>query len=265
MPGVGSSARRRKPVVLAEYDPAWPGAFARLRDRVAAALGELAVAVEHVGSTAVPGLPAKPIVDLDAVVPSAADVPAAIRRLAAVGYVHLGDLGIPGREAFDAPPPAPGAAPWPAHHLYVCPAGGAELRRHLAFRDHLRAHPEDARAYAAVKREGARRFPGDRDAYQEFKGPVVHEILRRALAAGGARGARGGRARRDGRHRPGAVGRAAHRLEPVRAARPGRADAAGRDVGRLHPRLRRHPRIRPGQRRGVNALVLGAQRVSYVG
>ena len=66
----------------------------------------------------------------------------------------------------------------------MCPAGGAQLRRHLAFRDHLRAHPEDARAYAAVKREGARRFPGDRYAYQEFKGPVVHEILRRALAAG---------------------------------------------------------------------------------
>ena len=74
----------------------------------------------------------------------------------------------------------------------MCPAGGAELRRHLAFRDHLRAHPEDVRAYAAVKREGARRFPGDRDAYQEFKGPVVQEILRRALAAAGRSGGPGG-------------------------------------------------------------------------
>jgi GrpB-like predicted nucleotidyltransferase (UPF0157 family) len=180
---VGILPRRKKPVVVVAYDPSWPRAFERLRARAAAALGDLCLAVEHVGSTAVPGLPAKPIIDLDAVVPSVAAVPAAVARLAAIGYVHQGDLGITGREAFADPPPAPGEAPWPAHHLYVCPADGAELRRHLAFRDHLRAHPEDVRAYAAAKLEGARRFPDDRDAYQVFKSAVVEDILRRALAA----------------------------------------------------------------------------------
>lgn len=90
------------------------------------ALGEeLALAVEHVGSTAVPGLAAKPVVDIDAVVPSAEDVPLAVERLERAGYRHEGDLGIPGREAFE--PPAD--APW--HHLYVLAADSEELRRHL--------------------------------------------------------------------------------------------------------------------------------------
>jgi hypothetical protein len=99
-------------VVLVEYDPACPHAFARSRERVVAAPGDLCDAGEHVGSTAVPGLTARPIIDPDAAVPSAADVPAAIGRPAAAGYHHRGDLGISYREAFDTPPPAPGEAPW---------------------------------------------------------------------------------------------------------------------------------------------------------
>lgn len=177
---MSAQPRRKKPVVVVEYDPRWPHAFERLRERVAAALGNLAVAIEHVGSTSVPELAAKPIVDLDVVVPSAEEVPEAIRRLATIGYAHQGDLGIPGREAFNGPP---GEAGLPAHHLYVCPADGAELHRHLAFRDYLRRHPDAVAAYTAIKREGAGRFPDDRDAYQEYKSAVVREILERALAS----------------------------------------------------------------------------------
>ncbi len=76
----------KKPVIVVDYDPAWPAAFARLRDRVAGVLGALAAAIAHVGSTSVPGLAAKPIIDIDVVVPAAADVPEAIRRLALLGY-----------------------------------------------------------------------------------------------------------------------------------------------------------------------------------
>jgi GrpB-like predicted nucleotidyltransferase (UPF0157 family) len=217
MRGVGTLPRRKKPVVVVEYDPAWPLAFERLRARVAAALGELCLAVEHVGSTAVPGLPAKPIVDLDAVVPSAAAIPEAVTRLAAIGYTHQGDLGIPGREAFDGLPPGPGEAPWPAHNLYVCPADGEELRRHLAFRDYLRAHPEDARAYAAAKLEGARRFPNDRDAYQEFKSATVQDILRRALATPPSTP---GGSRRPGTSGRPTAGRAPRRWRGPGASRP---------------------------------------------
>src|SRR5262245_20579095 len=106
--------------------------FERLRARARGAVGDLALAIDHIGRTAVPGLAAKPIVDLDVVVRSTGDVPAAIDRLAAIGYVHRGDLGLVGREAFSAPP---GDA---AHHLYVVVAGNREHRRHLALRDYLR-------------------------------------------------------------------------------------------------------------------------------
>jgi GrpB-like predicted nucleotidyltransferase (UPF0157 family) len=90
-------------IIIVEYDPHWPDVFDELRAPVVAALGDLAVSVEHVGSTAVPGLAAKPIIDMDAVVPSVVHVPKAIERLALLGYAHRGDLGIPGREAFTSP------------------------------------------------------------------------------------------------------------------------------------------------------------------
>ena len=166
-----------EPIVVVAYDPAWPAHFTRLRERVTAALGELVVRVEHIGTTAVPGLLAEPIVDMDVVIPSAADLPAAIARLAALGYVHRGDLGIPGREAF-APPPGV-----PRHALYVCTLDSAELRRHIAFRDRLRTHHEEAGAYAALKQDLARRFRDDRDAYTTAKRGLGEAILRRA--AGG--------------------------------------------------------------------------------
>lgn len=165
-------------IVLREYDPAWPGLFESLRGRLLDVLGGLTIAVEHVGSTSVPGLAAKPVLDIDAVVPSAGDVPLAIERLERAGYRHEGDLGIPGREAFC--PPKDGA--W--HHLYVLPAGARELRRHLAFRDYLRANPEEAGAYAALKRDAARRFGGDRRAYTDAKEEFVEGILSRSTGTG---------------------------------------------------------------------------------
>jgi GrpB-like predicted nucleotidyltransferase (UPF0157 family) len=171
-------------IVLREYDPAWPRLFEALRERLLGVLGGLAVAVEHVGSTAVPGLAAKPVVDIDAVVPSAEDVPLAIERLERAGWRHEGDFGIPGREAFE--PPAD--TPW--HHLYVLAAGAEELRRHIAFRDYLRAHPEAARTYVALKRESARRFGGDRRAYTDSKGEFVEHILSRSPATRFSEGGR---------------------------------------------------------------------------
>lgn len=164
----------QRTIVVAEYDPGWPPAFEALRARAAGVLGELAVAIEHVGSTSVPGLAAKPIIDIDVVVRGPDDIPAAIEALATIGYSHLGDLGVAGREAFRQPPGPP------EHHLYVCPLGGRELPRHLAFRDHLRAHPAEADAYAAIKRASALRFPHDIDAYIESKTAFIEGILSRA-------------------------------------------------------------------------------------
>jgi GrpB-like predicted nucleotidyltransferase (UPF0157 family) len=166
------------PVFIVDYDPQWPDLFEELRAPVVAALGDLAVIVEHVGSTAVPGLAAKPIIDMDVVVPAVSDIPEAIRRLATLGYVHRGDLGIAGREAFISP------AGTPRHHLYVCALDSEELRRHRLFRDYLLTLPDAARAYGALKKAAAQRFGEDRVAYTEAKTRFVEAVLQRASSGG---------------------------------------------------------------------------------
>jgi len=162
------------PVVVVDYDPIWPELFESLRRRIAVALGPMASRIEHVGSTAVPCLAAKPIIDMDVLLVSEASLPVAIARLAVIGYAHQGNLGIAGREAFLAP------AGDPPHHLYVCPPDSVELRRHLAFRDYLRTHPEDAGRYGDLKVALAGRFQTDRSAYTEAKGELVRELTNRA-------------------------------------------------------------------------------------
>ncbi len=164
-----------KHVVVVPYDDRWPGAFREIRAELAAALGDAALAIEHVGSTAVPGLAAKPVIDIDVVIASTADFPSVRTRLEGIGYRHEGDLGIPGREAFKYED----KRHLMKHHLYVCTADAAELKRHLAFRDHLRTHPDDRDAYGAVKRLAALRHPDDIDGYMDEKADIIKTILRR--------------------------------------------------------------------------------------
>ena len=162
------------PVIIEDYDPRWPKHFESLRSRISRTLGPLAAAVEHVGSTAVPGLAAKPIIDLDILLRNPADLAEAIARLAGLGYAYQGDLGVPGREAFKAPPDE-----FP-HHLYVCMPDAREYWRHLAFRDHLRCHPDDAVEYATLKRKLAAEFGSDREGYSQAKNEFVKKILGQA-------------------------------------------------------------------------------------
>jgi len=164
------------PVIVLDYDPNWPGVFQSLRKRIADALGDMAAAIEHVGSTAVPELAAKPIIDIDVLLASETMLPAAIERLASLGYVHQGNLGIPEREAFVAPTNDP------LHHLYVCPPSSSEFRRHIALRDYLRANPKDAKIYGDLKITLAERFREDRSAYIAAKGEFVAELTSRAIA-----------------------------------------------------------------------------------
>jgi GrpB-like predicted nucleotidyltransferase (UPF0157 family) len=162
----------RYPTVIHDYDLTWPDRFAALAARVQTALGGVMLRVEHVGSTAVPGLAAKPIIDLDVVV-ARMDLPEATRRLGLLGYVHEGDLGIAGREAFR----------WPAgserHHLYLVAEEAAELGRHLAFRDALRADAVLRDQYAALKRSLAAQHPYDIKAYTEGKAAFILATLKR--------------------------------------------------------------------------------------
>ena len=163
-----------KRVEVRPYQAEWAQNFQRIAAEIREALGELALRIEHVGSTAVPGLSAKPIIDLDVVIRDEASFPAAAARLRAAGYEHEGDLGIAGREAFRYE----GKPHLQKHHLYVCPQDSPELKRHLAFRDYLRSHPEAVREYSRLKEEGAALYPDDIDRYIAHKAPFIGRIYR---------------------------------------------------------------------------------------
>src|SRR4051812_8526637 len=120
-------------IIVVDYDPSWPDTFERLRAHIWSCIVDVAAAIEHVGSTSVPGLAAKPVIDMTVVVPTAAAMQTVIDRLAMIGYRHQGDLGVPGREAFARPQGTPD------HHLYACVVGNDGLRNHLAVRDYLRS------------------------------------------------------------------------------------------------------------------------------
>jgi GrpB-like predicted nucleotidyltransferase (UPF0157 family) len=160
-----------------------------LQDVYLNALGSLILRVEHVGSTAVPGLIAKPILDIDLVMPDYGVFLRIVESLAELGYTHNGDQGIPQREAFKrAETSVPYTAPrraWMDHHLYVCPVNSAELRRHIAFRDALRSREDLKREYEQAKLAIAARSNADRKTYARLKEieccDFVEKVLKEVL------------------------------------------------------------------------------------
>ena len=170
---VGVRLPHNAPVTLAEYDPAWPELFEREARRIRDALGDAAIEVEHTGSTSVPGLAAKPIIDITLVVPDSADEAAYVPHLEAAGYV----LRI--REP-----------DWHEHRLlkgpdtdvnvHVFSAGSVEVARMVGFRDWLRAHPDDRHLYEQTKRELAARTWRHVQHYADAKTAVVEAIVARA-------------------------------------------------------------------------------------
>ena len=128
--------------------------------------------IEHVGSTSVKGMSAKPCIDIDVVIRDYSVFDAVVQKLDAIGYIHEGDLGIKDREAFkytDKPHLM-------LHHLYVCPQDSEELRRHITFRDFLRRTPEAVRKYSLVKEKAAALFPDEIEQYIAFKAPCIEEL-----------------------------------------------------------------------------------------
>jgi GrpB-like predicted nucleotidyltransferase (UPF0157 family) len=168
-------------IVVADYDPAWPAWFEAVRAHVWPAVEDVAVRVDHVGSTSVPGLAAKPVIDLDVVVATEADVRPAIDGLAGVGYRWRGDLGVSGREAFKAP----AAGDLPAHHLYLVVEDSKAHLDHWLLRDLLRSDGEARERYAALKRRNVGLADGDMDVYVAAKAELVAELLTRARAERG--------------------------------------------------------------------------------
>lgn len=165
---------RTKKVIVLPYDQAWKLDFEKIKSEIETAIGDLIVGIEHVGSTSVEGLSAKPCIDIDVIIEDYSVFEAVVTGLEDIGYVHEGDLGIKDREAFrysDKPH-------LQTHHLYVCPRNSEELRRHTVFRDFLRNNPEVAKRYGSVKETAARLFPDDIDAYIGYKSPCIEEIYR---------------------------------------------------------------------------------------
>jgi len=173
---IGPVIPHNAPIALADYDPAWPTLFAREADRIRATLGSTAVLVEHAGSTSVPGLAAKPIIDIVLAVPDSADEQAYVPALEAAGYVLWA------REP-----------DWFEHrmlkgpdtdiNLHVFTAGASEIDRMLLFRDWLRANDGDRDAYLRVKRDLAQRTWRHVQHYADAKSAIVAEIVERATAA----------------------------------------------------------------------------------
>ncbi len=163
---------KTKKVIVLPYDKAWKTAFETIKTEIEAALGDLCLCVEHVGSTSVEGLSAKPIIDLDVVIRDYSVFDAVVQKMAAIGYIHEGDLGIKEREAFKYT----NKPHLQSHHLYVCPQDSRELHRHLTFRDYLRSHPEAVKKYSLVKEAAAQLFPEDIDGYMAYKSPCIEEL-----------------------------------------------------------------------------------------
>ena len=159
-------------VILMDYDPTWPQSFAREEQRLREGLGDVAIRIDHVGSTAVPGLVAKAIIDIQVSVPRVADVDSYRVPLEALGYAFQPDPRFPTYPFFRYPSAGPRH-----HHLHVAEAGSAEEQEHLVFRDRLRADPVIASLYRDLKVELARRHFADRVGYSNSKGGFVQDVI----------------------------------------------------------------------------------------
>jgi GrpB-like predicted nucleotidyltransferase (UPF0157 family)/quercetin dioxygenase-like cupin family protein len=168
-------------IVVVDYDPEWPEWFEQVHAVVWPVVEELALRIDHVGSTAVPGLAAKPIIDLDIVVASEEAVAAVIERLAAIDYRWLGDLGVIGRHAFAST----GASVLPEHHLYLVVENNRAHVDHWLLRDTLRADADVRYRYGELKKRNVGLADGDIDVYLAGKAGFVAEVLTRARAEAG--------------------------------------------------------------------------------
>ena len=167
----------KRQVVVVPYDPDWPVIFEKERDAILAVAPDAFDSIEHIGSTSVPGLAAKPIIDMLGRLTSFERIENATPAIEAIGYEALGELGLAGRRYFRKRNPDGTHT----RHLHTWVSGHESVHRHLAYRDYLRAHPEVAREYGELKAGLADAHPDDIEAYMDGKDAFVKEVERRAL------------------------------------------------------------------------------------
>lgn len=173
-------------IAVEAYNPVWPTLFEEEKARIVALIGPYLEDMQHVGSTAVAGLAAKPIIDILAGVHSLDNVPHCVGPLESLGYEYLGEYGIPKRHYFRKPA-LPITQQPRTHHIHMVERGHWEGEKLLLFRDYLRAHPETAEEYARLKHNLAVRYRDNREAYTDGKTDFVRSVLAKAR-----RDARGG-------------------------------------------------------------------------
>ena len=166
---------RTKKVIVVPYDKAWKSAFEEIKKEIERVIGDLIIGIEHVGSTSVEGLSAKPIIDIDVVIKDYSVFATVVQKLETIGYIHEGDLGIKDREAFKYS----NKPHLQKHHLYVCPQYSEELHRHVTFRDYLKNNREAVKKYSLVKETAAILFPNEIEKYIDYKTPCIEELYTR--------------------------------------------------------------------------------------
>lgn len=158
---------------LVDHDERWPALYDAEGQRILGHTAPLPLVLEHIGGTSIPGIPAKPIIDIAAGRPADAPIQAYVAALIRAGYEHRGERGIPGRQYFRRGSPR-------AYHVHLVEHGGPLWGDYLAFRDYLRTHPDEARAFSEIKRALATRFASDREGYLDAKSAYVEDIIRLA-------------------------------------------------------------------------------------
>jgi GrpB-like predicted nucleotidyltransferase (UPF0157 family)/2-polyprenyl-3-methyl-5-hydroxy-6-metoxy-1,4-benzoquinol methylase len=166
------------PIILVPHDPTWASAFQHEAERIQRALGSHLVALHHLGSTAIPGIAAKPVIDMLALVDRVEALDDSPLLLTTLGYEALGEFGIPGRRYFRRET----AAGVRTHQIHAFGRDSVHVQRHLDFRDYLRAHPVVAQRYEALKRDLAPRHPGQINDYTDGKTDFIRDIEGRARA-----------------------------------------------------------------------------------
>ena len=174
------AGRGTQPIEVVDYDHDWPRQYAEERDRIGAAIGDVTRAIEHVGGTAVPGLPAKPVIDIMVGVPDIERAGPAVAGLINLGYQYVPELEsqLPERRYFRRGTPE-------THHVHMVTMGSDFWEEHVLFRDYLRSNPQAAEEYGKLKRALANRFRFDRDAYRAGKVPFIDTVVAAARREAG--------------------------------------------------------------------------------
>ena len=172
---------KRDRIIIEDYNSNWAVEFNKLKNMISKHIKSEKIEIEHVGSTSILGLKAKPIIDIDIIIDDDSNKGEVISELSNLGYLHVGDLGISGREAFkrqDSKTPLDESnSDWHQHNLYLCIKGSIGLNNHLNFRNYLRGNQDKIIEYGKLKNKLAEKYPFDIDAYIDGKTNFIVDIL----------------------------------------------------------------------------------------